>query len=115
MYKVYARSCESDGKNFYTVPKSLQSKVKAQIEGNKYILDPHGACGYMALKAGLQEGETGVFGETAHPAKFKETVENAIGNTIEIPARLAAFMKGEKKTVSLSKNFDDFKNFLMNV
>ncbi len=93
----------------------IRHALKSCYDNNKYILDPHGACGYMALKAGLQEGETGVFGETAHPAKFKETVENAIGNTIEIPARLAAFMKGEKKTVSLSKNFDDFKNFLMNV
>ena len=93
----------------------IRHALKSCYDNNKYILDPHGACGYMALKVGLQEGETGVFGETAHPAKFKETVENAIGNTIEIPARLAAFMKGEKKTVSLSKNFDDFKNFLMNV
>ena len=93
----------------------IRHALKSCYDNNKYILDPHGACGYMALKAGLQEGETGVFGETAHPAKFKETVENAIGNTIEIPARLAAFMKGEKKAVSLSKNFDDFKNFLMNV
>ena len=92
----------------------IRHALKSCYDNNKYILDPHGACGYMALKVGLQEGETGVFGETAHPAKFKETVENAIGNTIEIPARLAAFMKGEKKTVSLSKNFDDFKNFLMN-
>lgn len=92
----------------------IRHALKSCYDNNKYILDPHGACGYMALKEGLQEGETGVFGETAHPAKFKETVENAIGNTIEIPARLAAFMKGEKKTVSLSKNFDDFKNFLMN-
>ena len=93
----------------------IRHALKSCYDNNKYILDPHGACGYMALKAGLKEGETGVFGETAHPAKFKETVENAIGNTIEIPTRLAAFMKGEKKTVSLSKNFDDFKNFLMNV
>ena len=38
MYKVYARSCESDGKNFYTVPKSLQSKVKAQIESDGYVI-----------------------------------------------------------------------------
>ena len=38
MYKVYARSCESDGKNFYTVPKSLQAKVKAQIEADGYVI-----------------------------------------------------------------------------
>ena len=38
MVKVYARSCESDGKNFYTVPKSLQDKVKAQIEADGYVI-----------------------------------------------------------------------------
>lgn len=81
---------------------------------NGYILDPHGACGYQALKDNLQEGETGVFCETAHPAKFKETVENAIGTDIIIPERLAAFMQNTKKTVELSKDFQDFKHFLLN-
>ena len=38
MYKVYARSCESDGKNFYTVPKSLQPNVKAQIDADGYVI-----------------------------------------------------------------------------
>lgn len=81
---------------------------------NGYILDPHGACGYQALKDNLKEGETGVFCETAHPAKFKETVENAIGTDIIIPERLAAFMQNTKKTVELSKDFQDFKHFLLN-
>lgn len=81
---------------------------------NGYILDPHGACGYQALKEGLKENETGVFCETAHPAKFKETVENAIGTEITIPERLANFMKGEKQTVSMSKDFTTFKAFLLN-
>lgn len=79
-----------------------------------YILDPHGACGYRALKEGLKEGEIGVFCETAHPAKFKETVEGVIGTEVEIPARLAEFMKGTKQSVPMTKNFEDFKQFLMN-
>lgn len=80
---------------------------------NHYILDPHGACGYQALKDNLKDGETGVFCETAHPAKFKETVESAIGIDVAIPERLAAFMQGTKQTVELSKDFSDFKNFLL--
>lgn len=78
-----------------------------------YILDPHGACGYQALKDGLREGEIGVFCETAHPAKFKEKVDDILGIDIEIPERLQAFMKGEKQSVEMSKNFEDFKAFLM--
>ena len=77
-----------------------------------YILDPHGACGYQALADGLQEGEIGVFCETAHPAKFKEKVDDILGIDVEIPDRLAAFMKGEKQSVPMTKNFEDFKQYL---
>lgn len=80
---------------------------------NGYVLDPHGACGYQALKELLEDGETGVFCETAHPAKFKQTVEEAIGAVVPIPERLAAFMSKEKQSIALSKQFADFKAFLM--
>jgi threonine synthase len=78
-----------------------------------YILDPHGACGYRALQEGLQKGEIGVFCETAHPAKFKEKVDAILGIDMEIPARLKAFMEGEKQSVEMSKDFADFKRYLM--
>ena len=78
-----------------------------------YILDPHGACGYQALVDGLQEGEMGVFCETAHPAKFKEKVDDILGIDVEIPDRLAAFMQGEKKSIPMTKVFDDFKSYLL--
>ena len=78
-----------------------------------YVLDPHGACGYKALEEGLQEGEIGVFCETAHPAKFKEKVDSILGTDIEIPARLRAFMEGEKQSIEMSKDFADFKRYLM--
>ena len=74
-----------------------------------YVLDPHGACGYRALKEQLQPGEVGVFCETAHPAKFKEKVDDILGIDVEIPERLAAFMKGEKQSVPMTKDFADFK------
>ncbi|MDD6378454.1 MAG: threonine synthase [Prevotella sp.] len=78
-----------------------------------YVLDPHGACGYRALREQLKPGEIGVFCETAHPAKFKEKVDSIIGADIAIPDRLAAFMKGTKQSVPMSKNFAEFKAFLM--
>lgn len=78
-----------------------------------YVLDPHGACGYRALREQLKPGEVGVFCETAHPAKFKEKVDSIIGADIAIPDRLAAFMKGTKQSVPMSKNFAEFKAFLM--
>ena len=78
-----------------------------------YLLDPHGACGYQALKAALRPGETGVFLETAHPAKFKGTVDQILGVDIEIPAKLRAFMAGQKQSIELSKDFEGFKHFLL--
>ena len=78
-----------------------------------YLLDPHGACGYQALEATLRPGETGVFLETAHPAKFKGTVDQILGADIEIPAKLRAFMAGQMQSIELSKDFEGFKRFLL--
>ncbi len=91
----------------------IRHTMRHCYEANHYVLDPHGACAYQALKDLLADDEVGVFGETAHPAKFKETVESAINAEIDIPERLAAFMKGKKQSVSMSKKFSDFKQLLM--
>ena len=91
----------------------IRQTMRQCYEETGYILDPHGACGYQALADGLQPGEVGVFCETAHPAKFKEKVDDILGIDVEIPERLAAFMRGEKQSVQMSKDFNDFKAYLM--
>ncbi|WP_293670119.1 threonine synthase [uncultured Parabacteroides sp.] len=79
-----------------------------------YLLDPHGACGYQALiENKLTPDETGVFLETAHPAKFKGTVDSILEADIEIPAKLKAFMQGTKQSIGLEKDFEGFKAYLM--
>ena len=90
----------------------IKETLKECYERTGYLLDPHGTCGYRALKEQLQPGEYGVFLETAHPAKFKEKVDAITGGDVEIPARLQAFMKGTKQSVALSKDYADFRNFL---
>ena len=85
-------------------------QVKAETG---YVCDPHGACGYRALAEGLKAGEVGFFLETAHPAKFKDTVDKILGEDIDIPAKLQAFMKGTKQSIPMSKAFADFKAFLL--
>jgi threonine synthase len=95
--------------------KEIRETMKQVFSEENYMLDPHGAVGYRALKADLKAGEVGVFLETAHPAKFTETVESVLGKgTVVLPEKLAAFMKGEKLSVPLSSEFDDFKQFLLN-
>ena len=91
----------------------IRQTMKQCYEETKYILDPHGACGYQALADGLNPGEIGVFCETAHPAKFKEKVDDILGIDVAIPDRLAAFMKGEKQSVPMTKDFADFKKYLL--
>ena len=61
----------------------------------------------------MQDGEVGVFLETAHPAKFLETVESIIGKQVEIPAKLQEFMKGTKQSIEMSKDFASFKEYLL--
>ena len=78
-----------------------------------YLCDPHGACGYRALSEGLAPGETGLFCETAHPAKFKDTVDAITGSSVEIPARLRAFMEGRVERTPLPKDYAAFKEYLM--
>ena len=78
-----------------------------------YLLDPHGACGYRALNELLQPGEQGVFLETAHPAKFRDTVEGIINAEVAIPEKLQAFMRGTKQSVPMTAEFEDFKTYLM--
>ncbi|OAV74936.1 Threonine synthase [Bacteroidales bacterium Barb7] len=80
---------------------------------DSYLLDPHGACGYLALEQKLQKGETGLFLETAHPAKFKGTIDTILHTDIEIPAKLQAFMKGTKQSTALGKDFAAFKDYLL--
>jgi threonine synthase len=79
-----------------------------------YVTDPHGAVGYLGLKKFLKTNPTymGVFLETAHPAKFADVVEDTLQTKVELPERLQKFMQGEKKSVVISSEFDEFKELL---
>ncbi len=93
----------------------INNAIKACYKETGYLLDPHGACGYLALENELKADEVGIFLETAHPAKFLETVEKSIGEKITIPEKLQAFMKGTKKSIALSKEYSTFKAYLMKI
>ena len=119
----FARICDLYGKDHAAIcadisgatytDEQIAQTMRECLQETGYQLDPHGACGYRALKEGLRQGEVGFFLETAHPAKFKQVVDEICGTDIEIPARLQAFMKGTKQSVPMSKDFADFKAYLM--
>lgn len=91
----------------------IKSAMRNCYKANNYVLDPHGACGYQALKDALKPDEIGVFLETAHPAKFKEKVDDILSINLAIPERLKAFMKNERQVIDLPNDFSVFKNFLL--
>ena len=101
-------------KGYWYSDAEIRKILKRVYLENNYLCDPHGACGYEALNECLTENQIGVFLETAHPAKFTETVEEIIGKgNVPMPKKLAAFMKGEKKSKSLSREYAVFRNFLI--
>ena len=116
VYDLYGKSHEAicaDISGATYTDEQIAETIKEVKAETGYVCDPHGACGYRALKEGLKAGEVGVFLETAHPAKFKDTVDRILGADIEIPAKLQAFMKGKKQSVPMTKDFADFKQFLL--
>lgn len=95
---------------------TIKKIVNEVYKNYGYICDPHGACGCRALQEHLKSDEIGVFLETAHPAKFMETMEMILGtSSVDIPARLAAFLNGNKQSIELKSDFEGFKSFLLSV
>jgi threonine synthase len=80
-----------------------------------YTLDPHGAIGYGALRDYLKDKPelTGVFLETAHPAKFIDVVEETIPAKVTIPANLQQAMAKEKTSVPMAADYEALKKFLI--
>ncbi len=93
--------------------RTAMKEVKA---ATGYIMDPHGAVAYLGLKRYLSasnESVNGIFLETAHPGKFRDVVEETLDLELKLPDRLAAFMKGEKKSSPLPNDYNAFKSFLL--
>ncbi len=75
-----------------------------------YTLDPHSAVAYAAL---VGYGQGGIFLATAHPAKFKDVVEEATGQPVVLPERLAACLSKQKTSIKLPADFETLKKFLL--
>ena len=88
--------------------------IKNVYEKTGYIMDPHGSVANLGLKEFMKEGDfTGVFLGTAHPAKFYETIENAIGIKPEFPDALKNNMNKESVSIDIDNTLDALKEFLL--
>lgn len=86
-----------------------------QLAQQGYTSEPHAAIAYHAVSHDLQDGEIGLFLGTAHPAKFRETVENVLGNPISLPKPLADVAGEDSLAVDLPASYDALKQHMMNL
>jgi threonine synthase len=120
----FIRILEMMQNNFTTLSNALTSysitdtDTKATIarvyKTNNYILDPHGAVAFIAAEKFLTATDARtVILETAHPVKFPEVVEEAIGQSLSIPASVQNLFEREKVSIPLAPNYTAFKNWML--
>jgi threonine synthase len=92
-----------------------RSTLKSVYQNKQYLLDPHGAVGYLALEQYLQlhPSEKGIVLETAHPVKFYDVVEPVIGEAVPIPASVQQQLLTEKKSTIIEASAEKLKAFLL--
>ena len=101
------------GKGKVSDEQSAESVRELNAQG--YLCEPHGAIAYRLLNEQLQDGETGLFLCTAHPAKFKEVVDEILGSDIDLPGPLAKHAAMELLSEDLANDFDLLKDVLRRV
>jgi len=119
LYKDNINAVREDIVSYSFSDDETKIAIKEVFGKSGYILDPHGAVGYLGLinffEEVVQDNKTGIFLETAHPAKFLDIVEPVINSKVDVPKRLGKFLNKEKRALKLSNKFDDLKNYLLNV
>jgi threonine synthase len=119
----FVRIQELFNNNFKLIKKHLKSyaftdyktreTIKEIYKTKDYIVDPHGAVGYLGLKSyDLSDNEIGIFLETAHPVKFLDVVEPLLNIEIEIPNQIKSVMNKKKEATEIN-SYKDLKGYLL--
>lgn len=100
---------------FYFTDAETKSAMKEMYSKFNYIVDPHGAVGYLGFKGYLRSHpeSAGICLGTAHPAKFLDVVKPTLNTNVEIPKRLQSFMTKKGESVQISNLYEDFKNWIL--
>ena len=103
-----------DIKGYAYNDEATKEAVKEVFSKYNYIIDPHGAVGYLALKAYQKTNDVvGVVLETAHPTKFLDDMESILEQRIPIPERLASLIDKKKESILRGIDFESFKDWLL--
>ncbi len=96
-----------------TVNDDVTKETVRELDKKGYLSEPHAAVAYRVLRDQLQQGEYGLFLGTAHPAKFKESVEEILGKQIPLPKELAERAELPLLSHFLPSDFAELRTFLM--
>src|SRR5688572_31277936 len=101
--------------SFSITDEETKATIKEVYDTSNYLLDPHGAVGYLSLKKFLEKhpDRKGIFLETAHPVKFPDAVEKVTGKQIDLPSSIRSIMDLEKKSLFMKPDFETFKHYLV--
>lgn len=103
-------------KGYWFTDDETRGAMKTLYDRFGYQADPHGAVGFLGLIEYMKKTDcTGIFLETAHPVKFKDEVENATGNSVDIPADLQKLIKLKKESIKIPAYFEELKKVLLNI
>ncbi len=106
---------KSNLSSFSVSDEETLATIRRIFSNYNYILDPHGAVGYLALEKYLEknQGKKGIFLETAHPVKFPDAVEKMTGKGLAIPSSIRSIMEIEKKSSVIKPEFGELKEYLL--
>lgn len=114
LYNKSLSNIKEDIKGYSFNDNETRSMMQYVYNNHNYILDPHGAIGYLGLSKFLKNNRyNGIFLETAHPAKFQDTVKDVLNIEIETPVQLKKNLEKQKESIKMSNKFEDLKEFLL--
>ena len=114
LYDHHFERIASDVEGYYFSDNETRAAMRHVVKDKNYRMDPHGAVGYLGLKKYMKSHRNtqGIFLETAHPGKFKDVVEETLGQSIELPESLIAFSKKKKKSKKIGREYPEFRELL---
>jgi len=112
LYHHDLESIRRDITGFWLDDDATRLAMKEAYDRHGYLCDPHGAIGYKSLDM-TREGEIGLFLETAHPAKFIDTVQETLGISVPVPESLSILANKQKSAVLLPPVYAAFRNWLL--
>ncbi len=116
LYNKDHKAVTKDISGYWTTDKHVLETIKRVYENNDYVLDPHGAIGFLACEEYIQnisKDKNYIFLETAHPCKFLDTVESVIDHKIDLPQRVKELLNKKKEATQLNKAFPSFKEYML--